>query len=164
MVVTDTRRAPFDRVENGYDPHQVAAFAAEALTWKRDLATTRAALAETLLELEQHIALANQTSEREKAPDTSSIFEDTEPDDDFASDSVTSDESNDSDQGHVDNGSPWNDSTVDPLDAIFEMTIEPETPEATVRDDTDPEAIREQRVAAAAANLWKRRGVLTPPS
>lgn len=37
--------APFDRVENGYDPRQVAAFAAEALEWKRELADARAALA-----------------------------------------------------------------------------------------------------------------------
>ena len=37
--------APFDRVDNGYDPKQVAAFAAQALSWKRELAETRSALA-----------------------------------------------------------------------------------------------------------------------
>ena len=43
----------------------------------------------------------------------------------------------------------------DPIDAIFEVT---EEDEAIV----DPETLREQKIAAAAANLWKRRGTLTP--
>lgn len=37
--------APFDRVDNGYDPRQVATFAAQALGWKRELAEARSALA-----------------------------------------------------------------------------------------------------------------------
>ena len=41
----DMADAPFDRVDNGYDPNQVAAFAAQALSWKRELAETRSALA-----------------------------------------------------------------------------------------------------------------------
>ena len=32
------KTSPFARVSDGYDPNEVAAFAAEALTWKRDLA------------------------------------------------------------------------------------------------------------------------------
>ena len=37
--------APFDRVENGYDPSQVAQFAAQALAWKRELREARTTLA-----------------------------------------------------------------------------------------------------------------------
>ena len=37
-------KAPFDRVPDGYDPNQVASFASEALTWKRDLAKAKSEL------------------------------------------------------------------------------------------------------------------------
>ena len=43
----------------------------------------------------------------------------------------------------------------DPIEAIFQAVDE---------DDSivDQETLREQKIAQAAANLWKRRGTLTP--
>lgn len=160
--VTDLRRAPFDRVENGYDPHQVAAFAAEALTWKRDLAATRKALAETLAELEQHIALATASNDADEsyasAPSQTETFQPSLPESTATETTVfdrTSTAYDDSEFAPIADDDELA-STVDPLNAIFEVTREPEP------EETDAEVLREQRVAAAAANLWKRRGVLTP--
>ena len=161
MQVTDLRRAPFDRVENGYDPHQVAAFAAEALTWKRDLAATRKALAETLVELEHHISLVtspdddagaelNEQLHRESFQPTPFEQPDTE------STTFGQTDSERSETRMAPTPLSEEEPSVDPLDAIFENTLEPEP------EETDPAVLREQRVAAAAANLWKRRGVLTP--
>lgn len=151
MDVTDLRRTPFDRVENGYDPHQVAAFAAEALTWKRDLAATRTALAETLAELEHHIALATASSDAAGDALQPGSFQPMP----FESHFTQSEHCGTGEAAAL--GTRDDEaSNVDPLDAIFEMTLEP------AQEETDAEVLREQRVAAAAANLWKRRGVLTP--
>lgn len=39
--MAEQQNSPFARVANGYDPKQVAAFAAEALSWKKELASLR---------------------------------------------------------------------------------------------------------------------------
>jgi chromosome segregation ATPase len=181
-VVADIPKSPFDRVDNGYDPQQVAAFAGEALSWKRQLAATRSELeaAKEALERYESVIGAIEDVEREAAEITdeaqrraAEIIEQAEDEAarilEMAQDRLRSSEPVDPAPTPIEEsppeespsqGDPWLTPEVetgapDPVEEIFEP-IE-------VIDVNDPETEREKRVAAAAANLWKRRGVLTQP-
>lgn len=156
---------------DGYDPQQVAAFAAEALGWKRDLAACRndlqAAMGAldhyesvigTIEDVEREAVSLTEDAERRAAEiiaraeeEAAGILAVAQPDADHQTVEPESNETPSTDMWLT----PSVEETHDPIDEIFEELVEDEEP--------DPEAERDKRVAAAAANLWKRRGVLTPP-
>ena len=159
---------------DGYDPQQVAAFAAEALGWKRDLATCRNELQTAMLALDRYESVIGSIEEVER--EAASLTEDAER---RAAEIVRRAEDEaarifEAAQANTDDGSapdvepestatastdvwltPSVEETPDPIEDIFEELVDDE--------ELDSETEREKRVAAAAANLWKRRGVLTPP-
>lgn len=170
-------------MSNGYDPEQVAAFAAEALSWKKELKALRSEIASagellaryesaigSIEEAEREAAGVGGDAElraaeiieaaRQSALDIldaakreASVIRETahSPTPEAALDSQSTTESTITDSaGEAD----WL-ATPDPVESIFEPIDE----EQLVDAETD----RERRIAAATANLWKRRGVLTPP-
>lgn len=164
--MAEQQKSPFNRVSNGYDPRQVAAFAAEALTWKQELAAARKRVdryesvlgsietvereaAEIIDEAEQKAAEIVEQAEKEAAE----ILE-------MARDQVAHEAAPESEDPVPEDADRWltprptGDETPDPVEEIFEP------PEVEV---PDPEEERERWVAAATANLWKRRGVIAPP-
>ena len=171
--VAEQQKSPFDRVSNGYDPRQVAAFAAEALAWKRELAQTRSALDSARKKLDRYESVIGsvETVEREAAElvedaerRAAEIIEQAEDEAakilEMARDQVGQSAEQTSSDSPPQDGDLWLTpepselETPDPVETIFEPVEEVEV--------LDPEAERERRVAAAAANLWKRRGVIAP--
>ena len=157
--MADTQKGPFDRVANGYDPRQVAAFAAEALTWKRELRACRKELEAVRSALEYCESLVGSIEDAEdradaivrKAEDEAARILETATDRDDPE--MTAPESDIGEGGSE--RLPQIDDHHDPVEKMFGALIE--------GDASDREALREERIAAAAANLWKRRGVLAPP-
>lgn len=180
--VAPQNKSPFARVSNGYDPAQVAAFAAEALSWKKELTALRAELAAAVElvnqyeadlddneDVEREARVLVEDAERRAAQiiedakeSASEIIEAAESEaaairqaspsrgPEFSFDSPAAQPSDHDPLGGV----AWL-ATPDPVDDIFEP----------IDDDqlVDAETDRERRIAAATANLWKRRGVLAPP-
>ena len=170
--MAEQQKSPFVRVSNGYDPKQVAAFAAEALGWKRENTTLRTELASAIELIERYESVIGsiESVEREAAETieaaqrkAAELVENAENEAaqilEMAENMVGESSSPaDPPQQGVDLWlTPDTDhpETPDPVEEIFDPVEEVES--------IDPEADREQRVAAAAANLWKRRGVLAPP-
>lgn len=204
--MVEQQNSPFARVSNGYDPRQVAAFAAEALSWKKELVTLRAEVAaagklveryesvigniedvereamQLVEEAESKAAGLIENAEvqaaklvEEAESQAATLIEDAEV---RASEMLASAEnaaapSHDTARDRVEGGirtetldEPVNESTgwlnpepapqeiPDPVEEIFEPIDEVEV--------VDAEDDRQRRAAAAAANLWKRRGVLSP--
>lgn len=179
--MAEQQQSPFQRVDNGYDPRQVAAFAAEALAWKRELTRTRAELDATKKALDRYESVIGSIEDVEREAGqiveqaehrASEIIEEAEDEAakilEMARDQVASTvPSQDPAESPVEDADRWltpevvEDETPDPVDEIFTST---EVTEQTKQiEGLDPELERERRMAAAAANLWKRRGVLTPP-
>jgi cell division septum initiation protein DivIVA len=171
--VAEQQKSPFERVSNGYDPRQVAAFAAEALAWKRELSQTRSALDSAREKLDRYESVIGsvETVEREAAEliedaerRAAEIIEQAEDQAaeilEMARDQVGQSTEQTSGDSPPQDGDLWltpepnEPETPDPVETIFEPVEEVEV--------LDPEAERERRVAAAAANLWKRRGVIAP--
>ena len=178
-------KSPFARVQNGYDPKQVAAFAAEALSWKRELAALRSevAAAAKLVERYESVMGSIDEVEREAAEiveqaehrsaglieeaekRAAEIVEEAEDQAakilEMARDQIAGTPLPEPEERRPPEGDGWLNpeptpqEMPDPVEQIFDP----------VEDDEpiDPEDERERRVAAAAANLWKRRGVLAPP-
>jgi hypothetical protein len=183
MSVAEQQKSPFARVQNGYDPRQVAAFAAEALSWKRELVSLRSEVsaAAKLVERYESVIGSIEDVEREAAEivddaerraaglienaeeRASKIVEEAEDEAarilEMAENQIRATPVTDPVEPQPPNGDGWltpepsRDETPDPVEQIFEPV---ETPELVA---TDPGM--EQRVAAAA-NLWKRRGVIAP--
>ena len=67
--MAEQQKSPFARVANGYDPKQVAAFAAEALSWKKELAALRSEVvaAAKLVERYESVIGSIEDVEREAA-------------------------------------------------------------------------------------------------
>lgn len=67
--MVEQKTSPFARVENGYDPKQVAAFAAEALNWKKEIAALRSEVsaAAKLVERYESVIGSIEDVEREAA-------------------------------------------------------------------------------------------------
>ncbi len=67
--MAEQQKSPFARVQNGYDPKQVAAFAAEALSWKRELVALRSEVsaAAKLVERYESVIGSIEDVEREAA-------------------------------------------------------------------------------------------------
>lgn len=165
----------------GYDPQQVAAFAAEALGWKRDLATCRRQLQTAMFALDRYESVIGSIEEVER--EAASLTEDAErrsaeivrrAEDEAARILEAAQANTDAAQANTDDWpapnveleatatastevwlTPSVEETPDPIEDIFEEFADDEK--------LDSETEREQRVAAAAASLWKRRGVLSPP-
>lgn len=233
--MADQQNSPFDRSPNGYDPTQVAAFAAKALAWKKELVGLRSEHATALERLERYESVIGTIEEVEHEAGVvledskrraselieaaerraAGIVEDAE---ERCSTGVEKAEAeaarvlDDAQRGaaevieaaerraaaliveaedeaarilemarnqvdespevgaspgseSVEHGSrdayawlrpePDPDDVADPVEQIFDPI--------DLADPADPEAERERRIAAAAANLWKRRGVLSPP-
>lgn len=189
---------------NGYDPQQVAAFAAEALSWKRQLSTAQSELgaAKQALERYESVIGAIEDVEREAAQITeeaerraAQIVERAEDEAakilEMARDqaaSVTPSEQT-STVEHFEPIAPVEPTEPSESTEVLEPvmpTVEPSCDEMPVESDgwlvpevesALPDRIDEifepieeaepmpdfDRRAAAAANLWKRRGVLAPP-
>ena len=193
--MADQQKSPFARVQNGYDPKQVAAFAAEALNWKRELVALRSEVsaAAKLVERYESVIGSIEDVEREAAEivddaerraagliedaevRASKIVEEAEDEaakilemaeNQISSTPVTEPVEGEPEPGETEHndaqpevGEGWltpessPDETPDPVEQIFEPVEEPQLVA------TNP--AMEQRVAAAA-NLWKRRGVIAP--
>lgn len=181
--MTQQQGSPFARVSNGYDPQQVAAFAAEALSWKKELNALRSEIAaagelvaryesavgsieeverETvevvgdaercaaeIIEAARQSALDILESAKREASAIRESAHSRTPE--FTPDPATTTQTTDT---GPDDAAAWL-ATPDPVESIFEPIDE----EQLVDAETD----RERRIAAATANLWKRRGVLAPP-
>lgn len=200
--MAEQQKSPFDRVPNGYDPRQVAAFAADALAWKRELGVLRPELESALRLIERYESALGtiESVEREAAGivgdaerRSTKIIGDAEgrstdiieaaqrlaaeiierAEDEAAeilemAQGLIDQKSGPSPKEPVlDDRDQWikperkNEAAPDEVDEIFEeidQDIDSDEDEVV-----DPEAEREARVAAAAANLWKRRGVIAPP-
>lgn len=244
------KTSPFARVSDGYDPNEVAAFAAEALTWKRDLAKANKEVArysaligeideiereaaaliddatqqatKTIEDAHLQAAIIIENAEAEAARTVADAQTETpvltvEPSIDFTpivpveeslenespafapvetqqSDAAPVVDTPDSDLPTASdpNASWWDTDANNNDDADVSETpdntwtgwdnpVEPDTSEDAVsvfaendpieaifqavdEDDSivDQETLREQKIAQAAANLWKRRGTLTP--
>lgn len=165
----------------GYDPQQVAAFAAEALGWKRDLATCRSELQTAMLALDRYESVIGSIEEVER--EAASLTEDAErraaeivrrAEDEAARILEAAQANTDTAKANAHDeptrkGEPESTATAstdvwltpsveetpDPIEDIFEEFADDE--------ELDSETEREKRVAAAAASLWKRRGVLSRP-
>ncbi|HEY5652087.1 MAG TPA: hypothetical protein VIW46_11610 [Acidimicrobiia bacterium] len=186
---------------NGYDPQQVAAFAAEALSWKRELSAARSELKaaaqaleryESVIgeieEIEHEAALITQEAERRAAEIVEQAEDEAAKILEMARDQAASLEPTETPTAveHFDPIAP-----VEPIEPT--ERFEPVTPTSEPTPDETPTAsdgwmvpevesalpdpIHEifepiegpqpvpdrDRRAAAAANLWKRRGVLARP-
>ena len=74
--VAEQQKSPFARVSNGYDPKQVAAFAAEALNWKKELAALRSEVAAAAKLVERYESVIGSIEEVER--EAAEIIEDAE--------------------------------------------------------------------------------------
>lgn len=63
--MAEQQNSPFARVANGYDPKQVAAFAAEALSWKKELTTLRTEVAAAVKLVERYESVIGSIEEVE---------------------------------------------------------------------------------------------------
>ncbi len=150
--VAEQQKSPFARVSNGYDPKQVAAFAAEALNWKKELAALRSEVAaaaklveryESVRILEMARDRVDGTPEVAASPFTGPVADETDDGDEW----LTPDQSPDQSPEEIPEEIP------DAVEQIFEPVEQIELPQ------TD---LSLERRAAGAANLWKRRGVVAP--
>jgi chemotaxis regulatin CheY-phosphate phosphatase CheZ len=198
-------------VANGYDPQQVAAFAAEALSWKRELSATKSELGAVKQALERYESVIGDIEdvEREATQITeeaerraAQIIEQAEDEAakilEMARDQVASFEPAElppavgqfEPLAPVEPIAPFgpaetveSNERFEPLTPTLEPSSEelphesdgwfaPQVVESEIPDPIDEifEPLEERqptpdldRRAAAAANLWKRRGVLAPP-
>lgn len=176
--VAEQQKSPFARVSNGYDPKQVAAFAAEALNWKKELAALRTEVAAAAKLVERYESVIGRIEEVER--EAAEIIEDAERRAaalveeaeneaarilEMARDRVdgtpevaaspftgpVDDQTDDGDEWPSPDQSP--EEIPDAVEQIFEPVdqVEPAQTDLSL-----------ERRAAGAANLWKRRGVVAP--
>ena len=135
--------APFDRVENGYDPTQVARFAAQALAWKRELRDARTTLARY-----ERIIGEIDTIEREAAEIVDRARAE--------ADRIIS-------EAHARAGLAHGE--VSPR-IRHEQTEDAPEADAATRDPGPPAGwesmTREEKIEAAREHLFRRRGIILP--
>lgn len=190
--MAEQQKSPFARVANGYDPKQVAAFAAEALTWKKELTALRSevAAAAKLVERYESVIGSIEDVEREAAEivedaerRAAALIEDAEVRSsklvEEAEDEAAKilemarnrvDDNAEVERPAVEEGpanEPHDDHTHDgwlnPDESPQEI---PDVVEQIFEhvDHVEPAEtdLSLERRAAGAANLWKRRGVVAP--
>jgi cell division septum initiation protein DivIVA len=181
--VADQQNSPFARVSNGYDPKQVAAFAAEALSWKKELVALRSEVSAAAKLVERYESVIGSIEEVEREAEqmvaeaerrAAGLVEDAE----VRAAKIVEEAEHEAarilemaqeqdapvpvetpEEPPTPNGEAWltpeptPDEMPDPVEQIFEPIEEIELPE------TD---LSLERRAAGAANLWKRRGIVAP--
>lgn len=161
--------APFDRVENGYDPRQVAAFAAEALGWKRELGEARAELArysKIIGEIDDVEREAAQILDHARI-EAEKIIERAHERVAIPASAFT----------HIPRSGTESDAPVGPDQPVDDTSTACPEPDDLVSEpedassDADDEAAgeddaremtREERIEAARAQLFRRRGTILP--
>ncbi len=182
--MAEQQHSPFARVPNGYDPKQVAAFAAEALSWKKELTALRSEVAAAAKLVERYESMVGSVEEVEREATeivedaerraagliadaeerASRIVEEAENEAarilEMANDMVDEKPTHEPMEQQPEDGDRWLNpeptahETPDPVEQIFDPIV--------VDALADAEAESERRGAAAASILWKRRGVISP--
>lgn len=189
--MAEQRNSPFARVANGYDPNQVAAFAAQALNWKKELATLRSEIAAAVKLIERYESVIGgiEEVEREAAQmiegarqEAESLISDAE-----ARSSKIIEEAENEATRILEMAEVGPMSSTEPLpqagDDIVPADAEPEAAEGWLEPEPEPQETPDpveqifevledpgptevdvslERRAAGAANLWKRRGLVAP--
>ncbi len=188
--MAEQQNSPFARVANGYDPKQVAAFAAEALSWKKELVALRSEVAAAAKLVDRYESVIGSVEEVER--EAAEIVEDAErraealiADAEARASKIVEEAENEAarilamaESAHAsvepepESGRADGPEIRQPEAENGWLAPEPDAqpipdPVEQIFEPTEEVAPTEvdvslERRAAGAANLWKRRGVVAP--